>query len=463
METAETAISTRNRFRSMEIKTENHRKLRHDRWWQTIPAWSDVTKEEFADHRWQLKNSLTKPEHLLQLVGELVSPSFVEDLEAGLARAPMAVRLTPYLVSLVDWSAPTEDPLRRQFLPLGSEHEPDHPMCTFDALEEQRDAVAPGLTHRYPDKVLFLALDVCPVYCRYCTRSYSVGSDTEEVDKLDFHPSVKRWEEVFAYLRATPKIEDVVVSGGDLSLLSARLLEHIGDQLLQIPHVRRIRLATKGLALLPQKALSDEPWVEAITTMAERGRQRGVQVCVHTHFAHPEEITEMSRQACDVFFQRGIPVRNQCVLLRGVNDDPATMICLVRKLSWINVQPYYVYIHDMVPGVETLRTSLTQAVEVEKLVRGQTAGFMTPTFVCDTYGGGGKRDLHSFEVYDSVHGVAVYHSPVVDRKRPFFHFDPLRVLSSEVCDDWRSDARRARILERVVRQAGFSGAVAPKA
>ncbi|MBW2527007.1 MAG: KamA family radical SAM protein [Deltaproteobacteria bacterium] len=441
--------------RPRTLQPAHHRQLRAGCWWQAIPAWHGVDAETFLDYRWQLKNSVTCPKSLEDILEDRVSSEFLDDLRAGLERATMEMCITPYTLSLIDWDDPEGDPIRRQFLPLGSEYEPDHPMGTMDALHEQEDAVAPGLTHRYPDKVLFLALDVCPVYCCCCTRSYSVGGDTERVDKCSFSADSSRWQEAFAYLEAHPEVEDVVVSGGDTSLLRASQIRLIGERLLQIPHIRRIRFATKTLAVMPMKLLSDQEWVSAICEVAACGRKRGVQVCVHTHFNHPDEITEISQRAADLLFQRGIPVRNQSVLLRGVNDDPQTMITLLRRLAWINVEPYYVYLHDVVPGDETLRTSLDAAIELEKTVRGSTAGFMTPTFVCDAYGGGGKRELHSFEHYDDARGIAVYRAPVVDRERPFFYFDPLRCLSSPIRNAWHRESTRRQMLAQAVERAGL--------
>lgn len=428
----------------------DHRELADHAFWRAIPAWRSVSKAQFLDHRWQVRNSITNPESLIELLGGLIHPRFVDDMRDGFAKTPMQMRLTPYVIARIDWRNAAADPLRRQFIPLGSEHEPTHPMGTLDSLEEQRDAVAPGFTHRYPDKVLFLALDVCPVYCRYCTRSYSVGADTRSVDKLDFHPNARRWEEGFDYLASHEQVEDVVVSGGDLYMLNHRLLRQIGERLLAIPHIRRIRFATKGLAMMPQKILTDDAWFHAVVDTAKVGRERGVHVCVHTHFNHPAEITDMTRQASDRLFQEGLVVRNQSVLLRGVNDDPETMVALVRGLEYVNVQPYYVYVHDMVPGVECLRTTLSRAIEIEKLVRGQTAGFNTPTFVCDVRGGGGKRDLHSYEVYDERLGIAVYRSPVVDPGRAFFYFDPLRGLDEEVRASWLCKGERRRMIDATV-------------
>ncbi|PID39048.1 MAG: lysine 2,3-aminomutase [Proteobacteria bacterium] len=441
------------RERRRELRLGDHRALRDGPWWQSIPAWRDVDETTFFDHRWQLRNSPTTIVQLAELLGERLDSTFLADVREGFARAPMSMRVTPYVLSLVDWDDPTHDPIRRQFLPLGSEHEPSHPMATLDSLAEQKDAAAPGLTHRYPDKVLLLATDVCPVNCRYCTRSYSVGTSTDSVDKLDFHASRARYAQAFDYIRATSTVEDVVVSGGDTYLVAPELLRHIGEELLAIDHVRRIRLATKGLAMMPQKVLSDDAWVGVVAEMVQRGREQGVQVCVHTHFNHPGEITELTRRALDRLFQAGVIVRNQSVLLRGVNDTPEVMGLLIRRLAYINIQPYYVYIHDMVPGVETLRTTLSDAIELEKSVRGYTAGFMTPTFVCDAYGGGGKRDLHAYEYYDDKRGIAVYRSPVVDAERSFFYFDPLRSLERPMRRAWEIPELRERLIKAVVRCA----------
>lgn len=456
MKLARFTVQTPNRTCDTVSATDDHRDLLDGPWWHRYPAWRSIDRRTFHDFRWQNRNSVTSAEALARLLGDLADPAFLEDIDDGLHIAPMAIRLSPYLLSLIDWNNPHGDPIRRQFIPLGSEAKPDHPMCTLDSLAEQDDSVAPGLVHRYPDKVLFLALDVCPVYCRYCTRSYSIGSDTESnEDKANYRPSLDRWEEAFEYLSSHDEVEDVVVSGGDAYMLPAKKLKLIGERLLDMPNIRRIRFATKGLAVMPQKILSDQAWTDGLTSIVDRGRQQGVHVCVHTHFNHPNEITEISRAACGELFRRGITVRNQSVLIRGVNDDPDTLTMLVKRLSWINVQPYYVYIHDMVPGVESLRTTVAEAQEVEKQVRGRTAGFMTPTFVCDAMGGGGKRDLHSHEDYDPESGIAVYRSPVVDEDRPFFYFDPLRSVSREMRSKWHSKEGRARLLRLATERAGF--------
>ena len=182
-----------------------------------------------------------------------------------------------------------------------------------------------------------------------------------------------------------------MISGGDAYNLTPKYIQLIGDTLLEIPHIRRIRYATKGIAIMPQKILTDDAWVDALMTVHKKGRALGKQVVIHTHFSSPREITRWSQMAMQRFFAEGIIVRNQAVLQDGVNNDSDIMIKLTKQLSYINVRPYYVYIHDMVPGCEHLRTTLRDGIDIEKHVRGTTAGFNIPTFVCDAPAGGGKR------------------------------------------------------------------------
>ncbi|MCG6964714.1 MAG: hypothetical protein LJE95_15780, partial [Acidobacteria bacterium] len=166
-----------------------HRRLRADEWWRKVPAFAGVDEETFLDHRWQLRHTVKTPDKLMEVLKDLVSEAFCRDVEDGFRLAPMSVRVTPYILSLINWDDPMNDPLRRQFIPVGSTHEEDHPLLTLDSLNEQGDAATPGLVHRYPDKALLLALDTCPVYCRFCTRSYAVGLDTENVEKLALRPN----------------------------------------------------------------------------------------------------------------------------------------------------------------------------------------------------------------------------------------------------------------------------------
>jgi lysine 2,3-aminomutase len=424
-----------------------HTRFKGGEWWRHVPAFADIDEATFLDHRWQAKNSATSLKRLQAAVGDLASTAFYEDVEAGLHSAPMSIRLSPYVISLIDWASPYDDPLRRQFVPVASTLLPDHPKLGLDSLGEQADAPTPGLTHRYRDKALFLPLDTCPVYCRFCTRSYAIGLDTEQVEKVHMRPNVERWKAAFAYIESRPELEDVVISGGDAYNLRAEWIEQIGHTLLDIPHIRRLRFATKGPAIMPQKVLTDDEWLDAITGVVDRGRSMHKEVAIHTHFNTTNEITEHSKWMGDRLMERGITVRNQTVLQRGVNDTPETMGALIQGLSAINVHPYYVYIHDLVRGVEDLRTSLATGLDLEKRVRGLTAGFNTPTFVCDAPGGGGKRAVHSYEYYDRETGVSVYTAPAVKPGRTFFYFDPIDTLPESGRARWADPSKHQQILD----------------
>jgi lysine 2,3-aminomutase len=438
---------------AVPLDSLKHRQLLGGEFWRRIPAYRGVDTETFLDHSWQGRNSATHPGSLFRAVGELVSAEFRADVEAAYRRAPMAMRLTPYLLALVSWEDPYACPLRRQFLPVESQFCADHPQLHLDSLHEQEDSPVPGLTHRYRDKALFLPLNTCPAYCRFCTRSYSVGPDNGEVEKAALRVDYARWRRAFAYLASRPEVEDVVVSGGDSYSLRADQLEAIGQTLLDIPHIRRVRFATRGLAVMPQKVLSHTDWVDALTRVVEHGRKQHKEVVIHTHFNHPAEVTWISEQAANRLYQRGITVRNQSVLLRGVNDAVDTMALLVRRLGYLNVHPYYVYLCDMVRGVEDLRTSLAAAERIEKGVRGVTAGFNTPTFVCDAPGGGGKRCLHSYEYYNRETGVAIYTAPSVKPGKFFIYCDPLHSLGEESRRRWGDEGERRRMIDEALAEA----------
>ena len=427
-----------------------HRDLRADEYWRALPAFAHVAAAEFHTHGFQARHSVTNVAQLRETLSHLAPESFYEDVEEGLRRAPMALRISPYLLSLIDWNDPIHDPIRTQFMPLASRQQRDHPSLRLDSLGEQADSPVPGLTHRYRDKALFLPLNSCPVYCRFCTRSYAIGGDTFSVEKLKLGAGLQRWEMAFDYIAAHPEIEDIVISGGDTYNLKADHIQLIGERLLRMPNVQRIRYATKGLAVLPQKILTDHAWTDALTRVVELGRHLHKDVVVHTHFNHPREITEITRQATGRLAERGIFIRCQTVLQHGVNDDAATMQLLVRRLGYINVHPYYVYFHDMVPGVEDLRTSLASGLAIEKRVRGYTAGFNTPAFVVDTMGGGGKRDAHSFEYYSQEEGIAVFTSPSVKPGAKFLYFDPLRTLDPAVQERWRQSGPRQQMIDRAL-------------
>ncbi|KAF9879107.1 putative RNB domain-containing protein [Colletotrichum karsti] len=322
----------------------------------------------------------------------------IEDVQEGIKEATMSVRLMPYTLSRIDWSNPRSDPIFRQFIPTKSIMQPDHPKLTLDSLEEEADSPVEGLVHRYPDKALFL-----------------LGGETDEVkQKKSLKPTPARWKACFEHIEATPEIQDIVVSGGDSYYLTPPQIVAIGKRLISIPHIRRFRFASKGLAVSPTRILDpDDEWFRAIVTVSNLARKAGKQMALHTHFNHPNEISWVTEEACQKLFEAAVTVRNQSVLLNGVNDDVPTMAKLIRKLADNNITPYYVYQHDMVRKAEHLRTPLQTILDIEAAIRGSIAGFMMPQFVVDLPGGGGKRLASTFMKYDRQTGVSTYMAPAV--------------------------------------------------
>ncbi|XP_014560154.1 hypothetical protein COCVIDRAFT_23607 [Bipolaris victoriae FI3] len=396
-------------------------------YWSHIPSWKDVSNDEFVSYRWQLRNTVSDKHKLYKFLDEVLperlgsteneqlkrirtKSNFIEDAIAAIKLVPMSIRLTPHVLSLVDWNNPLDDPIRRQFLPLRSGIIPDHKYLELDSLHEEQDSPVPGLVHRYPGRALFLATSICPVYCRFCTRSYAVGGNTDTVSKKPQKPSRKRWEVVFEHIANDESLQDIVVSGGDSYFLQPDHVREIGDRLLDIPHIKRVRFASKGLAVAPGRILDDsDPWTDSLIAVSNKGREMGKQVCLHTHINHANEITWITRLAANKLFKHGVIVRNQSVLLKGVNNTFTALSDLIKSLADINIQPYYVYQCDMVQGIEDLRTPLHEIIDLDKQIRGTLSGFMMPAFVIDLPGGGGKRLVSTYEKYE--HGIATYKAP----------------------------------------------------
>ncbi|KAL5118930.1 hypothetical protein ACEQ8H_003059 [Pleosporales sp. CAS-2024a] len=415
-----------------------------ERYWHKTP-WQHVSVDEFNCYRWQGRNTITNKLKLFRFLSEALpeklgessddllkhithKDAFIEDAIAATKLAPMAIRLTPHILSLIDWQNPLDDPIRKQFVPLASSIIPDHKNVKLDSLGEEDDSPVPGLVHRYPGRALFLATSICPVYCRYCTRSYAVGGGTDTVTKKPQKPSLTRWETVFEYIQSRKDLKDIVVSGGDAYFLQPEDLLAIGKRLLGMNHIERVRFASKGLAVAPCRIQEGDPWTEALIMLSKQGRDLGKQVCLHTHINHPREITWVTKKAANYLFRHGVIVRNQSVLLKGVNNDKEIMSTLIKRLASINIQPYYVYQCDMVQGIEDLRTPLQEIIDMDKHLRGTLSGFMMPSFVIDLPGGGGKRLVSTHESYEN--GVAKYIAPGLrDGKntREYTYHDPLPI------------------------------------
>ena len=315
---------------------------------------------------WQklLQESLTRPGDLTRRFG--VDPRPLEEVAA---RYPM--RVNPYYLGLIK---EVGDPIWKQAVP--AEEELRDSVCPADPLEEENQSPVPNLVHRYPDRVLFLVCAECAMYCRFCTRKRKVGGDDMVIDRASI-------ERGLAYIREHGEIRDVILSGGDPLLLSDERLEWILKELRAIPHVEIIRIDSRVPVVLPQR----------ITGVLVRLLRRFHPLYINTHFNHPDEITEVAAKACARLADAGIPLGNQTVLLRGVNDDPAVMKQLMRKLLAIRVKPYYLYQAVMVQGTDHFRTSVEEGLEIIRALRGHTSGLGVPAYVIDAPGGGGKIPL----------------------------------------------------------------------
>ena len=330
----------------------------------------DITDEQWNDWKWQQKNRVTS---LAELSG-LFTFDDVTTARLGDIFELYRTAITPYYLCLIDFDNPN-DPLRLQSVP--SVEELLNPgELTWDPLNEEGDSPVTGIVHRYPDRCLFLVTSYCPLYCRYCTRK------RKWVDE-DGTTGQRRLEMMIQYVADHPEIRDVIVSGGDPLSLSLTYLEKILTGLRAIPHVEIIRFGSRVPVFLPQRI------DEEMCALLEKYHP----IWINTHFNHPNEITPESAQACDRLLRAGIPVNNQAVLLRGINDCPYTMRDLVHGLMKIRVRPYYLYLCDQVMGAEHFRTSVGEGIEIIEFLRGHTSGLAIPQFVMDAPGGGGKIPL----------------------------------------------------------------------
>jgi len=406
--------------------------------WRKIPSWRKIDAETFGDHQWQLKNSITTIRKLKEATEGFVPEIILKDIDEGLLKTHMNMRVTPYIFSRINWVNHIEDPLRKQFIPLGSEFIKDHPKNNEDSLAEDENKVSDYLVHRYPNKALFLPITICPVYCTFCTRSRLVGGSTAVKSKSSYGAKSVEWDKTFEYIRNTPTLEDIVISGGDASLLQADQIRQIGIELLKIKHIRRIRFATKALSILPMKFTFDQGWVNALAEVAKFGLKRMKEVALHTHINSDNEITAWTLKAMERLSEFGIKVRNQSVLIDGVNSKEPILQKTMRQLAYLLIEPYYVYLHDMVPGCEHLRTTLNQAEDLSLKLQGSMTGFNTPRVVCDAPGGGGKRDVSSYISYDREIGISAWTSPSAKPGKIFYYFDPIHKLAKENQIKWKN-------------------------
>ncbi len=372
--------------------------MRH---WKEIPLFKDVTYGEWSDWRWQWRNRIEDVETLAKVIP--LSKEAAEGINTALKRVRMAI--TPYYASLID----LEDercPIRRQAVPTGAEVLVK-PWESVDPLDEDADSPVEGLVHRYPDRVLFLVTEQCSMYCRHCTRRRVIGVTDKAASK-------ERMEEGIRYIREHKEVRDVLISGGDPLTLSDDRLEWILQRLREIPHVEVLRIGSRIPVVLPQR----------ITGHLAKMLAKYHPLYVNTHFNHPKEITPESTKACAILADHGIPLGNQSVLLRGVNNCPEVMKDLVHGLVRIRVKPYYVYQCDLTWGLDHFRTTVGEGLEIMEALRGHTSGFAVPTYVIDVPGGGGKVPISPQYILTMGEGkvivrnyegvIAAYHEPRYD-------------------------------------------------
>ena len=436
--------------------------------WTRFPGWRDVTIDDWRSAQWQRVHCVKTPAQLRAVLGDLLDDEFYTDLDADRTqRATMSMLVTPQMLNTMVpatngpmpaggpafTAAFYGDPVRRYMIPVLSDRRqdwPSHPLATRDSLHEHDMWVAEGLTHRYPTKVLAELVSTCPQYCGHCTRMDLVGNSTPAVAKLKFGlKPADRYDAMIDYLRRSPQVRDVVVSGGDVANVTWHNLEAFLMRLLEIENIRDIRLATKALMGLPQHWLQPEI-IEGVGRVAAVARERGASLAIHTHVNAAQSVTPLVAEATRAMLAAGVrDVRNQGVLMRGVNDgvDRLLDLCFA-LLDGASVTPYYFYMCDMIPSSEHWRVSLAQAQELQHGIMGYLPGFATPRIVCDVPFVG-KRWVHQAHDYDRVRGISGwtknYRTSIEAGdpealRRTYPYYDPIDTLPAEGKAWWRENA-----------------------
>jgi len=364
------------------------------------PVYADVPDEKWNDWRWQLSHRLNSVEEIEKVV--LLDESERKALQStGLFR----VDITPYFISLIDPDDPN-DPVRKQIIPRSDEMQAFTAMME-DSLAEDRHSPVPGLVHRYPDRVLMLVTTQCASYCRYCTRSRIVGDPGQTFSQQEFDAQIE-------YLKRTPQVRDVLLSGGDPLVLAPKILEKILTRLREIPHIEIVRIGSRVPVFLPMRVTQE------LCDMLSQFHPLWINI----HINHPNEISQELADACDRMARAGIPLGNQSVLLAGVNDCVHIQRELVQKITRIRVRPYYLYQCDLVEGAGHFRTPVAKGIEIIEGLRGHTSGYAVPQFIVDAPGGGGKIPvMPNYQISASDHKVILrnYEGYVTTYEEPTFY------------------------------------------
>jgi lysine 2,3-aminomutase len=425
--------------------------------WTRLPGYRDVSRGEWESAQWQRAHSVKNLKELKEALGTHLPEELAADIHRDMQdRATMSMLLPPQMLNTMNEQDLYADPVRRYMAPAFSERHPEwpsHPYATRDSLHEADMWAVEGLTHRYPTKVLAELLSTCPQYCGHCTRMDLVGNSTPLVAKYKFEIKQQdRHTMMLDYIRTTPSVRDVVVSGGDIANIPIKRLEEFVTALLDVDHVRDIRLATKGLMGLPQHFLQPEVQ-EGLRRLGKRARSRGVSLAVHTHVNHANSLTPLVAKASRQFLEWGYrDVRNQGVLLRGVNTTPKDLLDLCfTLLDDCGILPYYFYMCDMIPNSEHWRTAVWEAQELQHAIMGYLPGFATPRIVCDVPFVG-KRWVHQVEEYDRERGISYWtknyrtgieHDDPEALARRYPYYDPIYTLPEAGQRWWRERAGEA--------------------
>ncbi|HYI44627.1 MAG TPA: lysine 2,3-aminomutase [Actinomycetota bacterium] len=419
--------------------------------WTRLPGYEDVTEAEWNSATWQRRHTVKDLDALQKVFGELLPMDLVDSIRRDQAeRATMSMLVPPQMLNTMNERDLWHDPIRRYMIPAFAERQTEwasHPHAERDSLHEADMWAVEGLTHRYPTKVLAELLATCPQYCGHCTRMDLVGNNVPQIIKHRFELKQKeRYAAIVGYLKETPSVRDVVVSGGDIANLPiAHLEEFVGD-LIDIPHIRDIRLATKGLMGLPQHFLQDS--VSAgLERLATKARAQDVDLAVHTHINHANSITPLVARATKRLLDMGFrDVRNQGVLLRGVNATTEDLLDLCfALLDNAKVMPYYFYMCDLIPNSEHWRLSLAEAQDLQHSIMGYLPGFATPRILCDVPFVG-KRWVHQAASYDQTLGISYWTKNYRTRleatdpealSRTYPYYDPIYTLPREGQEHWR--------------------------
>ena len=419
--------------------------------WTRIPGFAKVTQAEWEDATWQRKNTVKNLRELKEVLRDKIDDTLLLSMQKDLEeRATMSMLVPPQMLNTMNLDDLWREPVRNYMLPAFDDRRKEwanHPKASRDSLHEADMWVVEGLTHRYPTKVLAELLSTCPQYCGHCTRMDLVGNNTPTVTKLRF--SIKqptRHQMILQYLSEQTNVRDVVVSGGDIANLPVQQLEDFVSALIDIPHIKDIRLASKGLMALPQHFLQG-PVLRCMEKLAKKARKHDVDLALHTHVNHCNQLTPLVAEAAEMLLDLGFrDVRNQGVLLRGVNATARDLLDLCfTLLDRCHIMPYYFYMCDMIPNSEHWRTSVGEAQSLQHDIMGYLPGYATPRLLCDVPFVG-KRWVHQVTEYDHERGISYwtknYRTTIEKDDRAaldkrYEYYDPIYTLPESGQQWWR--------------------------